>query len=201
MRLRTRAILREQSNLSNDDTKLVVYDTLMRAQSECNFKFSITITFTQPITDRIALVEFNRKLKRFINRYFYRRKDYASPLKFLFVIEAHDLQHKSQDKFHIHLLLSEPVHTEQYNQHLDNKAKLIRIKQIVEKQASRIKSIVSYSRCKITDRIEVELLYDQENLSDYLSKTLRISSSDLLKMIDLENSDIRFFNDDNKSEN
>lgn len=201
MRLQTKLFLREQSQYSNCDKALPVYSALMRSQQEFQFSYLATLTFSQPVVDRIAIQEVNRKQRRFISRYFYRRKDYASSLKFMFFIEPHVLKYRDQEKFHVHFLMSEVLDVQDPKrdpQRFEDPYRTFFIERAVIKNAQKIKSIVSYNRCKIT-KAELKRISDQENLSDYLLKEIKRKPSDLLSMIDVQNSDLRFqFDEENE---
>ena len=170
-------------------TLLEEYNAIFSPLNKFPFTRFVTVTFSAPMTDEIEVVEVCRLIKRRINKFFYRRQ--ASPLKFAFIIEADKLGYKGRSKYHIHILMTEPINI------LRKATKLQKIlwfqnrfhlDWFITTQIRKIRSISLNSRARVK-RTDIKQIYNQNCLSDYLLKQLKPSSRSRL-YIDFMNSDL-----------
>jgi hypothetical protein len=165
------------------------YEALFSVMNKLQFTRFITVTFSKPMTDDIEVVEVCRLIKRRLNKFFYRRQ--KSKIKFAFVIEADKLLHKSLTKYHVHILMTEPIDILRKATALKRKLlyqNCFALNYIIEKQLRKLRTISLNSRSRLK-RIDIESIYSQECLCDYLLKQLKPSSRSYLN-IDFINSDL-----------
>lgn len=193
MRLITEKFLLSRQSSDFDEPRVQVYESLMRSHARFKFSYFLTFTFSKAVTDYAAVHETNRLLKRFIKRRLYSRRDEKADLNFIFFIECHDLKHKEQNKFHIHVLMTEAAQSLlKLEQMKSDEFKLRRLKSAIQRTACRVYCFDCRSCAKIC-KTAVKRVYDKENLSDYLLKQLRKTSiADVISMIDVLNSDLSF---------
>lgn len=206
-RLISQKILREAVEYGSKESGLEVYDLLQKALSKYRFKYFITITSSKPLTDYIAVVEINRRIKQIVNRKLYGRREYlAADLKYIFFIEEHADSHRFQKKFHIHLIVTEPRKSRQEFEQFGEPKKEALMWKVFHETIKKIKCIKPF--WAIVDPNEtagkkppsngtqkhfcIEQIRDQEGIVDYLLKTLRRGPEDIMEMIDVENSDLNF---------
>jgi hypothetical protein len=194
-RLLTKEYLEQLDTADAKSSKLVTYEECLKMHSHAVFRYFATFTFSRAVVDSIAVTETNRLLKRFITRHFYGRREKTSNLKFLFFIEPHALQHRCQNKLHVHSLITEPTDAS-FTFHTANEFyKLHKISHGIKSQARRVFCFDNRS-CSRISKVEVKPIEDRENLADYVLKELRRDSvKDIMSMIDVLNSDLRFYND------
>lgn len=178
---------------SENQMKLKLYESIMNLNSVYPYRYFATFTFSKPVVDEVAVCTSNLHLKRFIKKKLYNRRADKSNLKFAFFIEPHTLQHKSQNKLHVHFLMTA---CDQSSLHLD--ALTSEILQL-RKLKSALKDVLRRVHCFDTricaklNKFDIKHVNDKEALTDYLMKQLRRDSiHDVTSMIDINNSDLIF---------
>lgn len=173
--------------------KLKVYESIMRANAAHPYRYFATITFSDPIVDAIAVCTTNLHVKRFIKRKLYNRRASKCNLNFAFFIEPHILQHRNQNRLHVHFLMTP---CEQSLLHLDaltdETLQLLKLTSYLKQVLSRVYYFDNRICAQITG-LHIKHVTEKEPLIDYLMKQLRRDSSlDVMSMIDINNSDLAF---------
>lgn len=217
-RFTTYRYLKAKSDYDNDSVGLNIYRALAHATSQVRFARFVTVRFSRPVTDEIAVQEASRKVKYKINKVFFGKR--PSPLKFLFITEQDTLTHKSQHSFHLHYLVTSPgdlhwrflklpralrLTFDKRNRLIDEVAlNIARHEQefVGNKRYEYITDpldILIYKKTRRTmlehtqnlisiSNVKIENIYDQECLTDYVLKQMRFKDVG----VDYQNSDITF---------
>ena len=180
MAIETRGHLVAKANIG-DPAPLETFDTLFNALQPNQYKWFVTYTFKNAVCCDGDVTTINRLVKRLILNRFYSRRTNQSDLKFLFVNEQHRIRSQWKRRYHVHLLLTEPIETK------TNK-KIIRPSVI----GKPIKRTISRELRKINliGNLHTKEINNQNDLIAYTLKNLKKDETHLL--VDYMNSDFDF---------